>query len=111
MSGSHRFACAAALAWLACATLLAQSDGPGRISGRVVDARTGAGLARVLILVEFLGEAVRWRLTAFDREEDGFFRRIGAETRLMGGRVVRGALPTRTLALRLVRAESRALPK
>ncbi|MEO8520909.1 MAG: carboxypeptidase regulatory-like domain-containing protein [Acidobacteriota bacterium] len=52
MAASHRFACAAAVAWLASATLLAQSDGSGRISGRVVDARTGAGLARVLVLVE-----------------------------------------------------------
>ncbi len=39
-----------------------------------------------------LGEAVRWQLSAFDREEDGFFRRIGAETRLVNDRVVRGAI-------------------
>ena len=52
MAASPRFACAAAVAWLASATLLAQSNDPGRISGRVVDARTGAGLSRVLVLVE-----------------------------------------------------------
>jgi outer membrane receptor for ferrienterochelin and colicin len=37
-----------------------------------------------------LGPSVRWTVTLFDREEDGFFRRPGAETRLVNGRVVRG---------------------
>jgi hypothetical protein len=38
-----------------------------------------------------LGAAMRWQVTIFDREEAGFFRRPGAETRLVNGRVVRGA--------------------
>jgi outer membrane receptor for ferrienterochelin and colicin len=33
---------------------------------------------------------MRWQVTLFDREESGFFRRPGAETRLVNGRVVRG---------------------
>ncbi len=37
-----------------------------------------------------LGVSMRWTVTVFDREEDGFFRRPGAETRLVNGRVVRG---------------------
>ena len=37
-----------------------------------------------------IGSSIRWQMTVFDREEDGFFRRPGAETRLVNGRVVRG---------------------
>jgi hypothetical protein len=37
-----------------------------------------------------LGATVRWRVALYDREERGFFRRPGAETRLVDGRVVRG---------------------
>lgn len=37
-----------------------------------------------------LGQSMRATVTLFDREEDGFFRRPGAETRLVNGRVVRG---------------------
>lgn len=39
-----------------------------------------------------LGADMRWQVTVFDREEDGFFRRTGADTRLVGGRVVRGSI-------------------
>jgi hypothetical protein len=39
-----------------------------------------------------MGVDMRWQVTLFDREEDGFFRRIGAETRLIDGRVVRGSI-------------------
>ncbi len=39
-----------------------------------------------------IGPTLRWQVTLFDREEDGFFRRITSETRLVGGRVVRGAI-------------------
>jgi Carboxypeptidase regulatory-like domain/TonB-dependent Receptor Plug Domain len=39
-----------------------------------------------------LGADMRWQATVFDREEDGFFRRIAAETRLVNGRVVRGSV-------------------
>ena len=37
-----------------------------------------------------IGASMRWTVTLFDREEDGFFRRPGAETKLVNGRVVRG---------------------
>lgn len=37
-----------------------------------------------------VGDAARWQITVYDREENGFFRRIGSETRLVNGRVVRG---------------------
>ena len=37
-----------------------------------------------------IGDATRWQVTLYDREEDGFFRRPGADTRLVNGRVVRG---------------------
>jgi hypothetical protein len=37
-----------------------------------------------------IGASMRWQVTLFDREESGFFRRPGAETRLVNGRVVRG---------------------
>ena len=40
---------------------------------------------------ERLGESLRWQITLYDREEAGFFRRPGAETRLVNGRVVRGS--------------------
>lgn len=39
-----------------------------------------------------LGSAMRWQITVFDREERGFFRRIGGDTRLVAGRVVRGSI-------------------
>jgi CarboxypepD_reg-like domain/TonB-dependent Receptor Plug Domain len=39
-----------------------------------------------------LGASVRWQVTVFDREESGFFRRAGAENRLVDGRVVRGSI-------------------
>ncbi len=39
-----------------------------------------------------LGESFRWQVTAFDREETGFFRRAGAETRLVNNVVVRGSI-------------------
>jgi hypothetical protein len=39
-----------------------------------------------------IGSSIRWQATIFDREEEGFFRRPGAETRLVNGRVVRGAV-------------------
>jgi hypothetical protein len=39
-----------------------------------------------------LGAALRWQVTLFDREESGFFRRAGADTRLVNGRPVRGSL-------------------
>ena len=39
-----------------------------------------------------IGASMRWTATVFDREEDGFFRRPGAETRLVNGRVVRGVV-------------------
>jgi outer membrane receptor protein involved in Fe transport len=35
------------------------------------------------------GASMRWQVTLFDREEDGFFRRPGAETKLVNGRVIR----------------------
>jgi hypothetical protein len=38
-----------------------------------------------------LGESMRWQVTVYDREENGFFRRPGSETRLVNGRVVRGS--------------------
>ena len=39
-----------------------------------------------------IGDSLRWQLTLFDREESGFFRRVGAENRLLNGRVVRGSI-------------------
>lgn len=39
-----------------------------------------------------IGADMRWQVTLFDREEDGFFRRIAADTRLVNGRVVRGSV-------------------
>jgi len=39
-----------------------------------------------------IGSSIRWQATIFDREEEGFFRRPGAETRLVNGRVVRGVV-------------------
>src|SRR6185436_9518525 len=38
-----------------------------------------------------LGSSTRWQLTLYDREEAGMFHRPGADTRLVGGRVVRGS--------------------
>jgi len=42
-----------------------------------------------------LGSSTRWQITLYDRQEQGFFRRAGAETRLVAGRVVRGVPTTR----------------
>ena len=39
-----------------------------------------------------LTDSVRWQIALFDREESGFFRRLGAETRFVNGRVVRGSI-------------------
>lgn len=39
-----------------------------------------------------IGAAMRWQVTLFDREESGFFRRIGGDTALVAGRVVRGSI-------------------
>ena len=36
--------------------------------------------------------SIRWQATIFDREEEGFFRRPAAETRLVNGRVTRGVV-------------------
>ena len=38
-----------------------------------------------------IGDSLRWQVTVYDREEDGFFRRPASETRLVNGRVVRGS--------------------
>ncbi|HXG55867.1 MAG TPA: carboxypeptidase-like regulatory domain-containing protein [Vicinamibacterales bacterium] len=38
-----------------------------------------------------LGEALRWQVTVYDREEEGFFRRPLAETRLRNNLLVRGS--------------------
>src|SRR4029077_11533549 len=38
-----------------------------------------------------IAESMRWQVTVFDREEAGIFHRPGADTRLVGGRVVRGS--------------------
>lgn len=42
-------------------------------------------------LEERIGEATRWQITLYDRQEDSFFRREGADTRLVNGRVVGGS--------------------
>ena len=39
-----------------------------------------------------MGTSLRWQATIFDREEEGFFRRPGSETRLVNGRVIRGVV-------------------
>jgi hypothetical protein len=38
-----------------------------------------------------LGESMRWQVVLYDREEDGFFRRPRAETRLVNNVLVRGS--------------------
>ena len=38
-----------------------------------------------------VGTTMRWQVTFYDREEEDFFRRAGAETRVVDGRLVRGA--------------------
>jgi hypothetical protein len=38
-----------------------------------------------------LTDDTRWQVTVYDRQEDGFFRRLGTEARLVNGRVVRGS--------------------
>jgi carboxypeptidase-like protein/TonB-dependent receptor-like protein len=38
-----------------------------------------------------ISASLRWQVVVYDREETGFFRRPAAETRLVNGRVVRGA--------------------
>jgi hypothetical protein len=42
-------------------------------------------------LEQRLGASGRWQVTLYDRQEQGIFRRAGADTRLIDGRVVRGA--------------------
>lgn len=42
-----------------------------------------------------LDAVTRWQVTLYDREEQGLFRRAGAETRLVDGRVVRGVSSAR----------------
>ena len=79
------------------------NDKPARRSGgvspvprvRTGDRRTGepGGAVGTRAPVHFgfeqrMGADLRWQATLFDREEDGFFRRIGADTRLVNGRVV-----------------------
>jgi hypothetical protein len=54
------------------------------------DARAERARQYDLGFEERLGASMRWQVTIFDREEAGFFRRPGAETRLVNGRVVRG---------------------
>jgi hypothetical protein len=39
-----------------------------------------------------LGASMRWQVTLYDRDEHNFFRRSGADTRLVAGRVVRGSI-------------------
>ncbi len=41
-------------------------------------------------LEQRVGSTFRWQVTLYDREEVDFFRRPGADTRLVNGRVVRG---------------------
>ncbi len=38
-----------------------------------------------------LSTSVRWQVTLYDREEHGFFRRFGSETRIVGDRLVRSS--------------------
>jgi hypothetical protein len=38
-----------------------------------------------------VGLALRWQITAYAREEEDFFRRVGADTRIADGRLVRGS--------------------
>jgi hypothetical protein len=56
---------------------------PGAVSERASQFDLG--------LEQRLGAATRWQVTFYDRQENGFFRRVGAETRLLNGRVVRGS--------------------
>jgi hypothetical protein len=42
-----------------------------------------------------IGGSTRWQVAVYAREEGDFLRRFGAETRLVNGRVVRGAISTR----------------
>jgi hypothetical protein len=55
------------------------------------DARAQRATHYDLGLEQRLGDSMRWQLTIYDRQEEGFFRRPAAETRLTGARVVRGA--------------------
>ena len=57
----------------------------------VRDARAQRAAQYDLGFEQRMGEAMRWQVTIFDREETGFFRRPAAETRLVNGRVVRGS--------------------
>jgi hypothetical protein len=41
-----------------------------------------------------VGATGRWQVTLYDREEQDMMRRLGAETRLVNGRVVRGSIST-----------------
>ena len=56
------------------------------------DARAQRADQYDLGLEQRIGPSFRWQVTVFDREETGFFRRPGAETRLVNGRVVRGSI-------------------
>jgi hypothetical protein len=40
------------------------------------------------------GTTMRWQITGYDRQERGFFRRAGAEPRIVGGAAVRGSTQT-----------------
>ncbi len=55
------------------------------------DARAQRATQYDLGFEQRLGQSMRWQVTVYDREEHGFFRRPGAETRLVLGRVVRGS--------------------
>jgi len=54
------------------------------------DARSERARQVDLGVEQRIGAATRWQVTFYDRQEDGFFRRPGSETRLVNGRVVRG---------------------
>jgi hypothetical protein len=41
-----------------------------------------------------MGATMRWQVTFYDREEADMMRRLGADTRLVNGRVVRGSVST-----------------
>jgi outer membrane receptor protein involved in Fe transport len=56
------------------------------------DARAERAAQYDLGFEQRFGESMRWQVTLYDRDESGFFRRAGAETRLVSGRVVRGSI-------------------
>jgi hypothetical protein len=59
------------------------------------DARAQRATQYDLGFEQRLGQSMRWQIALYDREEHGFFRRPGAETRLVLGRVVRGTTSAR----------------